>query len=313
MLLSLLVHEYLLEFKTTFSFHSSAYTLHEMENYNSSSEMGMSRHLLAFSFVPLCLLATEDTCKDVGFIPGNFSAILDACYMYMQTIIPSEIPNVQSSIHSNSDSSTYPLKESIMLSILSTSPASDTATIRSSFTASLVEASITNYCPSFYPDVPANEMQPSISILLSSIASKDDDSLATDSEASSASLTPLNDTPTTTSADTFPSLTPSPPPVTMGAPSPQTSVSNQLNPVSTATKPSYCREHTIPRHQQSLLVASSTFDWKRRWSQTGEEQASIDFDGDDEVVVSASAELDITKRMYLTLNSTSTYEREFAF
>ncbi len=51
----------------------------------------------------------------------------------------------------------------------------DPTSICSSFIASLVEISTTNYCSSFCPNIPANVMRPSISILLSFIPWKNSD------------------------------------------------------------------------------------------------------------------------------------------
>ncbi|KAK0201277.1 hypothetical protein DFS33DRAFT_1277558 [Desarmillaria ectypa] len=190
--------------------------------------------------------------------PGDWGDISKMC---MQALIQSETSHEQPLSLSEESSCTedsskfglnpsmHPLEETMIPSIPSTSSASDAATICSSFTASLTNNSTTNYCPSFYPGVPANAMRPSITLLFSSIASKDSDSETAHSVPTSASPTSSTaDSVTTTSEDTFPSPTPSTPrQVPMDIPSrciSELSVSSQSSSVSTVSKPSYYREHT---------------------------------------------------------------------
>ncbi|KAK0190122.1 hypothetical protein F5146DRAFT_1225051 [Armillaria mellea] len=141
-------------------------------------------------------------------------------------------------------STTYPFTDTMIHSAPLTSSASDAANIHSSFTAALAEASTINCCPSFYPDTPANAMRPSISMLLSTMASE-----YTDSRGSLTSpIGSTSDTPTTPSEDSFPSPEPSTPPqIPTDTPSHHmTSFSISSGPpsVSTASRRNYYREHT---------------------------------------------------------------------
>ncbi|SJL15018.1 uncharacterized protein ARMOST_18500 [Armillaria ostoyae] len=186
--------------------------------------------------------------------PSDWGYVSEMC---MEALIRSGSPNDEqpsspseenSTAEDSSDfgqsSPTYPLTDTMIPSAISTSSVSDAASICSSFSAVLAEASATNCCPSFYPDVPANAMRPSISVLLSSIVSKDSDSRP----PSASPISSTSDTPTTPSEDSFPSPEPSTPPqIPTDIPShyiSSFSVSSESRSVSTASRPNYYREHT---------------------------------------------------------------------
>lgn len=187
----------------------------------------------------------------------DLSAAIDACSRCAEVLIQSGSSNdgqppspseenstAEDASNFGLSSLTYPLTDTMIPNAISTSSVSDAASICSSFNAVLAEASATNCCPSFYPDVPANAMRPSISVLLSSIVSKDSGSQP--SSTSPVASTP--DTPTTPSEDGFPSPEPSTPPqIPTDTPShyiSSFSVSSEPRSVSTPSRPSYYREHT---------------------------------------------------------------------
>ncbi|KAK0209828.1 hypothetical protein IW262DRAFT_1415451 [Armillaria fumosa] len=200
------------------------------------------------------LVATHRLRSVQQMSPSDWRYVSDMC---MEALIRLESPNdrqpsspfeenstAEDSSNFGLSSHTYPLTDIMIPSAISTTSPSDAASICSSFTAALAEASATNCCLFFHPGVPVNAMRPSISVLLSSMASEDTDS----EELSTSPISSTSDTPTTPSEDSFPSPEPSAPPqIPTNTPShyiSSFSISDQPGSVSTESRSNYYREHT---------------------------------------------------------------------
>ncbi|KAG7441968.1 uncharacterized protein BT62DRAFT_461963 [Guyanagaster necrorhizus] len=200
--------------------------------------------------------------------PSDWGYVSKVCLQaLLQSGSPNGFPSSSSQEQASADEasdfglslSTYPLEETVISSIPSTSSASDAASIRSSFTASLADASATDCRPSFDP---ANMMRPSVSLLLSSIVSKDPDSPPADSVPTPASPTASTAATDISSDNTVQSPAPSTPPqVHVDILSRSTSDFS----VPTVSTQSYYREHTYispppaePLINQCSQVSQST-------------------------------------------------------